>query len=47
MMLERCGCTLRVGVVLIGDLVWVASRVGDILEGATEVGVSLSFVTDC
>ena len=47
MMLERCGCALRVGVVLIGTLVWGASCIGDILGGATEVGVSLYFVTVC
>ena len=46
MMLERYGCALRVGVVLIGTLVWGASRVGDIIGGATEVDVLLPFATD-
>ena len=47
MMLERCGCVLCAGVVLIGTLAWGACCVGDILGGATELGVSLLFVTDC
>ena len=41
MMLERCGCALCAGVVLIGTLAWGACRVGDILGGATKLGVSL------
>ena len=47
MMLGRCGCAFRVGVVLIGTLVWGASHVGNSLGGATEVVVALSFVTVC
>ena len=46
MMLERCGCTLCAGFVIIGTLGWGAFCIEDILGGATELGVSLFFVTD-
>ena len=41
------GARFVFGVLLIGTRVWGASRFGYILGGATKVGVSLSFVTDC
>ena len=47
MMLERCGCALFAVVVLSGTLAWGDFRVGDILGGATELGVSLFYVTAC
>ena len=47
MILERCGCALCAGVVIFRTLARGACCVGDILEGATELGVSLFFVTDC
>ena len=46
MMLEQCGCALCAGVVLIGTLALGACCVRDILGGATELVVSLFFVTD-
>ena len=47
MILERCGCALCVEVVLIGNIAWGACRVGVILGGTTELGMSLFFVTAC
>ena len=40
MILGRFGCALCAGVVIIGTLAWGACRVGDIIGGATELGVS-------
>ena len=47
MILGRFGCALCAVVVIIGTLAWSACQVGDILEGATELGVLLFSVTDC